>query len=428
MALARIVTSTPEQVAALAEYLQSRGYTVELVAPGAVSTSPADLEMDLEGCTAKEAMSRAVAAAEAGQALHRRAVAYDITGRPVEFAEEEEPAAEGGNALAQAWNGLASAWREIRDNLRLSIGHLREWIEEGRETIQRKRAQHEQTRREAEALEQRREREARRLAREAERARMAQEEGLQQAEEERSRREREEAARLAEAERLRHEYEEAARQAELAMAQERILQQEERARQDERAERERRVLEQYRREARAEVVRERFQVEQDRIQHQVAAAETLIVRSAAVRRPAPRLSPRDGDWKRAAAVSIVLALIATLGYAAYENRRPAAPLTNRDLVNSQNVSQGVPFGAATVAPPQVAVPPPSHGALPQSDSSLVRKAAVRASQERRLRRPSRSDEDEMIADDEVIVHRKGSSPARAASTATGPKRISDLDE
>lgn len=413
MPLARIITRTPAQLAALSEYLRARGYTVELVEPGTLRTSPAELEMNLEGCTAGQALSRGVSAAEgAQQGRQRRAIAYDITGRPVAFADEEEeeeerPARTSRNAIPRVWGGLASAWREVLENLRLSAGHLREWIAEGRQTIEERRLRKQEERAEALAekeqalAEKERERQTRALAREEERSR-------RQAMAERTRRSQEDAARQAAIERARREQQEVARR-------------------EEWAERERQLMERYRQEARRDVVQERFQAEQGDAQQQVTPAEAQIGRRE-VQPTTPRYLKRDNDWKKAAVGAIVIALLATLGYAAYENRQPAAPLSNRALVRSQNVSQPVPFGAATVAPFPATTSAPSNAKLPQSDVTPKAPAAPKPSARiRRVRRARVADD--TVAGDEVVIHHAPATKTSSRTAASNqPKHISDLDQ
>ncbi len=432
MPLARIVTRTPAQLAALSEYLRARGYTVEFVEPGTLRTAPAELEMDLEGCTAEEAISRGVQAAEAAQTHSvRRAIAYDITGRPVAFADEEgECPAKAGNPVAQAWNGLRDALRDLREDVQLSFGRLREWAQEGRRTVQEYRTHYQEEHRRAQA-EKEHEREVQALAREAERSRrQEEEEARQRAAAERFRRQQDVAAQRAEADRAPREQEEAARRAELAAARERWRQQQEQVRREALAEREHRLLEEFRREARQDAVQERFQVEQNTAGQEVAPAEAALSERE-VQRPHPRSFQRDGDWMKAAVAAIVLALLATLGYAAYANRQPAAPLSNRALVRSQNVSQPVPFGAAVVPPPQLMTspPPPPQRTVPQSDVAPKPPATPKPSPRVRRVRPTRV-ADDTVAEDEVVVHHSATTSARSRTTTarSTPKHISDLEQ
>ena len=108
MPLARIITRTPKDAIAASEYLLSQGYTVETASPEEFHIIPAEIELNLDRCRPDEAVDRAkklvesqrmavqaqTEAAAAPEPAHphtaKIAVAYDITGRPVEFADQEE--------------------------------------------------------------------------------------------------------------------------------------------------------------------------------------------------------------------------------------------------------------------------------------------------------------------------------------------------
>src|SRR5919198_779517 len=107
MPVARIITGTPQRTTAVSEYLRSQGYTVETISPGELCVDPAELELNLEGCKPEEAVAHVQAliqqqrddplaqktssATENAQPQAARIpVAYDITGRPVEFSAEQE--------------------------------------------------------------------------------------------------------------------------------------------------------------------------------------------------------------------------------------------------------------------------------------------------------------------------------------------------
>lgn len=400
MPLARIVTSTPALHAGLAEFLRSRGYTVEWAEPGELRAAPAELEMDLEGCSPEEAMTRGMSAAGSARSHgQRRAIAYDITGRPVAFADEdEEPAPQRGSVFTEMWRGAASAARQLRDDLRLSAGRLRAWLAEGQESIRQHRAHYQQARRQAQAEKARR----RQAALAAQHLRLQQQAA---------------AARRVAEERARQAREEAVRSGELAAERARLREQQEPARAEQESRRERQLTGQFRREARLDTVRERFQVEQSQARHRIEPAEEVLARRQ-VRRPRPVRHQRDDDWKMAAAAAIVIALLATLGYAAYENRQPAAPLSNRTLVRSQNVSQPVPFGAATVLPPQAA-PAAVPARLPQGEVA----PAPRVQRARRSR-PA----DDTVANDEVVIHRSAPAPSRITTSSSTARHISDLEQ
>jgi hypothetical protein len=59
MPLARIITDVADDCLELITQLRARGYQVETVAPGDVSTTPADLEVRLEECAPEDVVSRA---------------------------------------------------------------------------------------------------------------------------------------------------------------------------------------------------------------------------------------------------------------------------------------------------------------------------------------------------------------------------------
>src|SRR5947209_8249416 len=102
MPLARIVTRFPESSSAASDFFRSHGYTVEVVDPGDFRVTPAVLELKLGRCTPDEALLRAQEVlanlektGEAPASLtdsepieeQGEAIAYDIAGRPVQFAE-----------------------------------------------------------------------------------------------------------------------------------------------------------------------------------------------------------------------------------------------------------------------------------------------------------------------------------------------------
>jgi hypothetical protein len=182
MPLARIVTSNPEEVAYLCEYLRSRGYSIELVDPESLQSAAADLRLDCEGCSSEEALALGRDATE-GAGNGRRVLAYDITGRPVEFADDEEAVGGKSRAFAEAWQRLQSARLKVVERTRLSYGHLRERIADGRRSLDRYRTHYQQVRTQAaaQAEESRRERQAQRQAFEAERSRRKLEQARRQA-------------------------------------------------------------------------------------------------------------------------------------------------------------------------------------------------------------------------------------------------------
>ncbi len=492
MPLARIITRTPDAVVTAAEHLRSRGYTVELMDPADSRTQSSDLEIDATDCTDDEALARAMKALGSdGEALPRRKViAYDITGRPVEFEGEGETdeTVPRGNIFADAARTIVSTIRELGDDLRLSTGHLREWFQEGRESIRKHREEREQERleRERELEEAGRRRQEEIAAAQAENARREQEEDARRsaAQEARGRLEAEErerraaaererkAAMKAEAERRREEQERARHEAmvarerqlredrerqlrdqeeqQLAAAERERLAREQREReaqsQDDRLraagdrerlareQRERDAIERFRREAHLDANRERFAVEQARASQQTAPAQAAIVH-----RPRPSWrSKRERDWTRAMIGAVILASLVTLGWVAYDSRHPASPLSNSDLVRSQSISQPVPFGAATVAPPQaqpvVHTPTQPISPLPQASAAPQAPAPQRRPQKQspRHRRKTSAATNSQDAGDEVVVRRYPGSgsgnPGQTAAKSGTTRRYSDLDD
>ncbi len=141
MPLARIITRTPKDAIAASEYLLSQGYTVETASPEEFHIIPAEIELNLDRCRPDEAVDRAkklvesqrmavqaqTEAAAAPEPAHphtaKIAVAYDITGRPVEFADQEETERRQkpnrmGKALAFMLAALAGAWQSVKSPVR----------------------------------------------------------------------------------------------------------------------------------------------------------------------------------------------------------------------------------------------------------------------------------------------------------------------
>jgi len=139
MPLARIVTRFPESSLAASEYLRSRGYTVEIVDPGDFRVTPAVLELKLGRCTPDEALLRAqealreVETRKADEPVsvlnpdteeQGEAIAYDIAGRPVQFAERRKaPNTFRGallSLLKRAWEDTGSRLPDALSSLGLS--------------------------------------------------------------------------------------------------------------------------------------------------------------------------------------------------------------------------------------------------------------------------------------------------------------------
>jgi hypothetical protein len=200
--LARIITRTPEDAAAASDYLLSKGYTVETVSPTEFRITPAELELNLEKCRPGQGLARAKAQVESqsgtGQVelpapqpvptqKPKIPVAYDIAGRPVEFADEEEVDRQQksnsiGSALASLLSRLAAPVRDSRRRraeqraLKLEAELVREREEIRREeglAGERVRQEMERQRQEAELADRRQEQIAAGQQAEQERARIA---------------------------------------------------------------------------------------------------------------------------------------------------------------------------------------------------------------------------------------------------------------
>jgi hypothetical protein len=313
MPLARIITRNPQDAFAVSEYLRSEGYTVETVSPAEFRITPAELELDLSHCKKSEAVARAKAmvASRRGMApLEQEApavpepalpektkapVAYDIVGRPVAFADEEEPERHqeprGIRTPLAAWlNRVTAPVRDFRQRraeqhaLRLEAKSARRCEQE----LARERARQELERQRREA---------------AERHRQDQIAAEQQAEQERARVTALREARIA-AER------EAARQQqpESAVAEKPALRQ-------------------------------------------------LPARGPSPARPfvARRRRPAPVILRRIVATGFGAGLLLLLGFIAYANRRPASPLSPGALMLNGSVKQEVPFGPVTITPPTAGV-------------------------------------------------------------------------
>jgi hypothetical protein len=397
MPLARIITRTPEDAIAASEYLLSQGYTVETVSPGEFHITPAEIELDLDRCRPQEAVAHAKALVEsqpmAVQAQSQEPVApepawpqtakipvaYDITGRPVEFTEQEEAARcqepdRRGRALASMHAALAEGWQSVKSLVR---------------GLQRKRAEQRARRLEAE------------LARDQEEIRREEELVHERVRQEMNQ-QREEAEPAEQ-----HAEQEQARVAALHEAM---------------------------------IAAERDAARQQ-LPQQVDPPAPVPEVTAEVRQPPPQPSsavaqPLLGQRKRAPGVMVRRALATAVGaglllllaFVAYANRRPASPLSPAALMRDGQVKQDLPFGPATITPaPAAGVPKPS-ASMAAKASSAVRPATRKPSAGRRgaqqLRRPSR---DDSPAEDEVVV--RHSTPPRAGpqpSTAK-LKRHSDMD-
>ncbi len=549
MPLARIITRNPQDAVTASDYLRSLGYRVETVSPADFRVTPADLEINVEKCNARKALARVQAAVEARRPdarvtetpspaelspeqvsapevstpsepmtpaelelpaeaptiptssdRQKIAIAYDITGRPVEF-EQEAETPERRNAPNSLGRALVAMFSRAKSSIASRLAKSSVAVQRPVREFRRQRAEEHQLKLEAElAREQEEMREHEELARQRvqqdieeqrlarERAARQQEERERQAQErrrlaeekaaaeerERARIQAERAARLAEEqERARAEAE---RQAAIRAGQERTRAERERedairAEQDQqqtlRAEQERLEAE---RDAARRAAEERGRIaamheamiaaqrrEAQAGQPHPAVTDTPAppsrfqgspdtgVAKAQPRQPRPSQPRRSGPFvvhrrrtsraipRKAIAAAAGIVLLFVLGIVAYANRRPASPLSLGALTRGASTQQQAPFGAATVTPPApVAAPKPSPAVPPataQKRTSPARPAAHRNA--RRLRRAphTRKEEDDAVAEDEVVVrHFQTQRPRQQPTTSSAKlKRYSDMD-
>lgn len=412
MPLARIITRTPQDAVGASEYLRSLGYTVETVSPEEFRITPAELELNLDRCGAAEAVERALALVDSGAAVAAEIealpapeptppqkakipIAYDITGRPVEFADEER---------------LES--RPRHSGLGSVLAAVATWLRPWSNSRQRRAEQHA-------------------LKLEAQAARQREEVRRQ-----------EDLAR----ERLRQETERQRQAAELVERRQEQLA----AEQQEQA----RIAALH--EARIAAERETPQEqplplvppsESTPVVTEETAGDNLTVLAApsaprpkaepapvaeVVRQQVSRLQrPRPVQARRrrspiaisrtAVATACGLSLLLIMGFVAYANRRPVSPFLPGALTN---VKQDVPFGAASVTPSAIAAPPRrvAPGKRPAAAHAANRKPPAGQPAARQLRRPSQDDPHDEVA----VRHFQPAQPRPQPSTAK-LKRHSDLD-
>jgi hypothetical protein len=181
MQKARVITRSPEDAGHLADQLRSLGYTVEIVAPGLLDLPPVELEIEMESCSAVEALDRAAELASADDS--------DVYVGAGCFPEEKPPApaqvvVASHLSAADTVNGVAAGLKNKRDLLAKALREQRALMREAR-IAQRQRREQEAVRQAA------RESERRRLAAQAEAARVVEEQNrivLQQQQEEDQRR------------------------------------------------------------------------------------------------------------------------------------------------------------------------------------------------------------------------------------------------
>jgi hypothetical protein len=393
MPLARIITRTPEDAIAASEYLLAQGYTVETVSPWEFHIAPAEIELNLEGCRPQEAVARAKtlvesqamavqaqseeAAAPAPPQTAQIPVAYDITGRPVEFAGQEETARRQepnrmGRALASMLAALAGAWQSVKSSVR---------------GLQRRRAEQRALKLEAELARERQEiRREENLARERVRQEMH---GQQE--------EAEPAEQQAEQERAR-----------VAALHEALIAAERDAA----------------RQRQPQPVDPPMPAGAAEVRQQPAHG------SPARERPLPERRKRAPQVmvRRAVATAFGASLLLLLAFVAYANRRPASPLSPAVLMRDGQVKQNLPFGPATIMPAAAAVVPKPSASTAAKAPTVVRPATRKPSAGRRsaqpLRRPTR---DDSPAEDEAVVRHFTPPRARPQPSTAKLKQYSDTD-
>jgi hypothetical protein len=131
MPLARIITSTPDEALAIAERLRAQGYVVETVAPGDASDHHADLELKLEHATAAEVLAgvtQRTVASDAdvyiGARVFQSAAVTVATARRISA---------GAPTVADTMNGVAAGLQNKRDLLAKALREQRMLLREARQ-------------------------------------------------------------------------------------------------------------------------------------------------------------------------------------------------------------------------------------------------------------------------------------------------------
>lgn len=432
MPLSRIITRTPQDAVAASEYLRSQGYTVETVSPEEFRITPAEVELNLDRCSPAEAVERAqalvesrtastaVAAVPAGMPPQegKIAVAYDITGRPVEFADQEE--VERRQKSSSLWRALAAMLHRGWVHLGASLAGAWQSVKRPAVDFQRKRVEQHLLKFEAQLA---REREEIRSGEELARERVRQETERQRQEAERAERQRPEqiaAERQAEQERAR-----VAALHEAMIAAQRAAAPQQPPPQGPPPQ----VAPAVTQEAASANLNALLPPVE--LQPMVAAAKETV-RSQPPRRrteharPLPeRPRPLITVSRTAVATACGLSLLLLLGFVAYANRRSASPLSPGILM--KDVKQTVPFGAATINPPAatskpvVATPAGKHSPAVRRANQMLPAARPGA---RRLHRPL---QDDSLGDNEIVVRHLKSPPPKPQPSTAKLKRHSDLE-
>jgi hypothetical protein len=487
MAVARIYTRFPDEATELAERLRARGYTIELVDPGDFRVTPADIEIQLDRLKTEEAMAAAARFARTHDA--EIFVAPGVALEEPALRAAREGAAERGNAFVEGFKKLIAPFRRAGASAHTTRAAGRQAkleAELAREAERKRKAEQAAPEREAREREQRKKDEfwaserSLVLARQREEEARQREEQARRQEEERRRREeearivaereaivteerrreeeirsREEAerrqhaeaaARLAaeEAERRRIAEEQAReRQAEMAARvaeQQRLAEQERKA--EEEKERERRAA------AEAAALAEAKKREEETRAARVATAAPAAAAAPAVASRQPVIARLQQErqrqnarvMKRATIAAAIVAGALALGWGAYENRTPAHPLSNSDLVHGQQIKQEVPFGPASIGtqPGQAPATATTTVRPPQSQARPAQSAQNKASpaqggkpapHKRARQFKSAPDDVDQVAEDQVIYHGAPKhSGGQASAQQPQVKRYSDMSD
>ena len=439
MPLERIVTRSPQHAIAASAYLRSQGYTVETVSPGDIRVTPAEFELNLEKCGPAEALARAKAlleqdapSAETGAAPAEQPqktkipVAYDIAGRPVEFAEEEEILPERRRKpntlvssllamLTSAKQGITSGFNGAWNSVRKPIAEFRrERAEQRALELEAELAQErEEVRYQEELARERLRQEVERQRQQAEAAESQRQQRIAAAREaEHRRRMAAEQAAAEERERQRIEAERAAAQA--AQQEEVRIESEQQA-----------AMMRAQQEDTASAGNEGAQQQQTKPTASEYAARQQLHRPVAQCRQSFRVhrpSAPIAISRNAVVTAFGASLLVLLGFVAFANRRPASPLSPGALMQNDSVKQDKPFGAATITPRPATVPKPHAAIAPAKTSPAVRSTT----QKRHSTRPSARrlrphSQDDTLAEDEVVVRHLQPSRSKPQPTTANAK-------
>src|SRR5258706_3172468 len=455
MPVARIITRVPEESTHLVARLRARGYTVELVDPGDFRVTPADFEINLDRMKTPDALAEAARFGREHDAEVFVAVGIALDEAALRAARGA--AAERGNVLVAGLKRLIAPFRRAGAEAHATRAAKRQRaldIELAREAERKQRAEQkaaERAERERQETTARAEREQQEATARAERERG---EALARGESEQRRKEEEQ--------RNREEVEQ--RAAALALQREQEAREEEARRREEDRKRAEREAERVHQEEaarvaaqQAAVVAEQRRLEEAQRRHEEAVRaerEVAAPVEAAIKprdvapatprpRPSvPRYAPREPAssrvMKRSFAAAACIAIVAAIGWGAYENRTPASPLSNPERVPGSAIQQEVPFGAASIngqkpaQRSQTTVRPPAAQTAPRTQASAAQPAQAKpaaakpavskpaASTPKRARRFANNNVD-MIAEDEVVYH---GAPKKSNSRAAAQQQQS----